>query len=94
MLKNKNKIIPNCLRKYRKCRGLKQAEVARILGLKTTDLISRWEHGYCLPEVGNVLKLAVLYRTFVDGLYIDLIHLLRKEILAREEKVIHHSIAK
>ena len=94
MPKNKNKIIPNCLRKYRKIRGLKQTEVAQILGLKTTSLISRWEHGYCLPESLNVLKLAVLYRTFADGLYIDLIHVLRKEILAKEAKLVHHGAAR
>jgi len=33
----KYKNIPNCLRKYRKIRGLNQSEVAKILGLKRED---------------------------------------------------------
>jgi len=78
------KKIPNCLRIYRKARGLKQKEVAEILGLKSASLISRWEKGVCLPNTLNLFKLSCLYRTLVDGLFIDLMRLLKEEILKKE----------
>lgn len=80
----KTKINTNCLRKYRKVRGLNQKEAASILGLHNTSMISRWEHGRNLPTALNLFKLAAMYRILVDALYIDLIH----EI--KEEKVLHN----
>jgi len=79
------KKIPNCLRKYRKARGLKQKDVADILNLKSTGIISRWEKGICLPSPLNIFKLAALYRTMTDALFIDLIRMLKEKILRREE---------
>jgi len=85
--KNKNrKPVVNSLRRYRKARGLQQKEVARILGLKSTSLISRWENGLCLPKPLNMFKLAVLYRTMVDALFIDLRTLLKDEIYKAEQE--------
>ena len=78
----------NCLRKYRKTRGLKQKDVAEILGLKSTGMISRWEKGVCLPDTLNLLKLSVLYRTLVDALLIELVRILREELLSKEEEVL------
>jgi len=85
-----HKKIPNSLRKYRKARGLTQKDVAWILGLKNTSLISRWESGFCLPKLITVMKLAVLYRTMVDGLFIDLRRLLQKDILKTEQKLLQN----
>ncbi|MCL5423355.1 MAG: helix-turn-helix domain-containing protein [Nitrospirae bacterium] len=88
-MKHKNQRVKiNCFRTYRKARGLKQKEVADILGLKSTSMISRWENGVCLPDTLNLLKLAVLYRRLVDALVIDIIRQLREELLQREEKVL------
>ena len=78
----------NSLRKYRKARGLKQKDVAKILGLKSASSISRWEKGLCLPKLTNIFKLAVLYRTMADGLFIDLRRLLQKEIMQAEEELL------
>lgn len=91
----KNSIIiiktkTNCLRKYRKTRGLNQREAASILGLHSTSVLSRWEHGQSLPTTLNILKLAAMYRTMVEGLYIDLAHEIKEEVLEQEEKVLHH----
>ena len=77
--------IPNCLRKYRRVRGLKQKDVAKILGLKNPSVISRWEKGVSFPNPKHLFRLAVLYRTMVDALFIDLIRLLRKDLLKKEE---------
>jgi len=72
-MKNTNyKSLPNCLRRYRKARGLKQREVAEILGLKSDSIISRSERGVRLLSSLNVFKLALMYRTMADALFIDL----------------------
>jgi len=80
--------IPNSLKKYRKAAGLKQKDVAEILGLKSTSIISRWEKGVCLPKLLNIFRLALLYRTMVDALFIDLRRALINELRKREEKVL------
>jgi len=88
------KTIPNCLRRYRRARGLKQKEVARILGIKSASMISRWEKGVCLPCTLNLFKLAVLYRTMADALFIDLLRALKGELHKREERVLKKKTAK
>jgi len=82
--KNKLYQFNNCLRKYRKASGLKQKDVARILGIKSIAMISRWEKGKCMPDCINMFKLAVLYQTMADALFIDLVRALREEIAQRE----------
>lgn len=80
------KNVPNLLRKYRRTKGLKQIEVAQILGLKSTSRISRWEQGSCIPSMLNLFKLSVLYKVMVDSFFIDLIRELRTDIRKREER--------
>lgn len=87
MKKTKSK-IPNCLKKYRRIRGLKQKEVAKILGIKSASIISRWEKGVCLPNTLNLFRLSVLYRTMSDALFIDLTRDLRDDLRKREEKIL------
>ena len=82
------KNIPNSLRKFRRARGLKQKEVAEILGLKSTSQISRWEKGVFLPKPLNIFKLAALYRTMADALFIDLIRSVKNDIHKREKKIL------
>ena len=79
------KKIPNLLRRYRRSRGLRQTDVARILGMESHVCISRWEKGESMPSFVNVLKLSVLYRTMTDSLFIDLLRSLRDEIREQEE---------
>ncbi len=80
--------IPNCLRRYRRARGLKQSDVAKILGLKSTSMVSRWEKGACLPSTINLFRLAALYRTMTDALFISLLRAVRDDVFMREEKVL------
>jgi transcriptional regulator with XRE-family HTH domain len=90
----KHNTIPNCLRRHRKARGLKQKDVAKILGLKSSSMISRWENGLCLPSALNLFRLASLYRTMADALFIDLLRALRSDLHKREEKVLRRETAK
>lgn len=85
-IKSKSRL--NCLRRYRRARGLKQKEVAEILGLRSASMVSRWEKGVCMPNTANLFKLAVLYRTMADALFIDLVRELRDDLLRREESVL------
>ena len=87
MTKAKNTPIFNQLRKYRKARGLKQREAARILGFADASSLSRWEQGVRLPSVMNMFRLAALYRTLVDALYIDTLRTIREEVRKREVDV-------
>lgn len=87
-MRRKYRNYQNCLWKYRKARGLKQREVAKILELRSTGMISRWENGVCLPETENLIDLAQLYRTSMDALVIDLVRESRVYILHREEDVL------
>ena len=88
MKHTKHKRIPNSLRKYRRSRGLKQKEVAKILGLKSSCMISRWEKGHHLPQMVNIFKLAVLYHTMADALFTDLRRVLQEDILKAEKKLL------
>lgn len=78
------KLIANRLRRYRRVRGLTQREVARILGLKSASMISRWETGACVPDTLNLFRLAVLYRTMVEALFGDHLRLMRAELTEKE----------
>ena len=82
----KPKYVPNSLKKYRKAAGLRQKEVAKLLGLKSTSMISRWEKGFCLPELPNIFKLALIYQTMVDALFMDLRTTLKYEIQKKRNK--------
>jgi len=88
MRKVEYKKVPNNLRKYRKAIGLKQKEIARILGLKNSGMISRWEKGVCLPSLLNAFKLAGLYCVLVDALFFPLIRLIKKKIMERQNEIL------
>ena len=89
MHKEEYKTTPNCLRKYRLALGLKQKQVAKILGLKTHSRISMWETGDCLPSALNVFRLSALYSVMIEALFIDLVRSIRIEVKAEAEKVLN-----
>ena len=68
--------------------GLTQTDVAKILGLKSTSPISRWEHGVRLPETISALKLSILYDASVDDIYEDLRLDLVDELSPRTDRVL------
>jgi len=67
-----NRLIPNCLYKFRKLLGLEQSEVAFLLGLKSHTPVSEWETGETMPSLGNALKLSAVYKTPLDDLFYDI----------------------
>lgn len=69
----------NYLRRYRKLNNLKQKQVGKLMGLKDSSLISRWENGFSLPDLENAFKLAAVYGVKVDDLFVALKHPVRKK---------------
>jgi hypothetical protein len=67
-------LIPNTLRKHRKRLRLRQIDVDQILGFKKLRFkqISIWEKGLGFPNLENVLKLSLLYKTKPEELYSEL----------------------
>ena len=81
--------IPNNLRKLRLEYGYNQTQIARILGLKNTSKLSRWEHGARLPNLLNAFKLAGVYSVMVEALFKDLRDEVQSEVKARMAEVLH-----
>lgn len=55
------------IKRLRKNKGLKQQELAEILGIKR-NTYSDWENGKTEPKLGNVVKLAHVFGTTTDEL--------------------------
>ncbi len=67
----KYKRKPNLLRKYRREAGFKQAEVAKLLGLRNTAQISLWENSSRGMRVENAMLLSCLYGKMTDDIFQD-----------------------
>jgi DNA-binding XRE family transcriptional regulator len=70
----------------RKHAGLRQKSVARLLGHKSTSVISEYETGKLLPSLATALKLAVVYNRPVADLYPSLYGQVREEVEAARTK--------
>jgi DNA-binding XRE family transcriptional regulator len=70
----------------RKHVGLGQKTVARLLGHKSTSVISEYETGKLLPSLSTALKLAVVYNRPVADLYPSLYGQVREEVEAARTK--------
>ena len=84
----RRKRIHNYLRRCRKAQGFTQKEVAWILRLRSSSMISRWEKGISIPETINALKLAALYNTTVDCVYEDVRNDAWDKFAPRAERVV------
>ena len=60
-------IFGDNIKRLRKNKGLKQQEIADILGVKR-NTYSDWENGKTEPKLGNVVKLAHVFGTTTDEL--------------------------
>ena len=64
----------------RKHAGLGQKTVARLLGHRSTSVISEYETGRLLPSLPTALRLAVVYNRPITELYPDLFRKIREEV--------------
>jgi transcriptional regulator with XRE-family HTH domain len=70
----------NNLRDIRVSLGLKQTDVAAMLGHASADRISHWEKGAAFPGMVNLFKLSLIYRVPPEQLYADLYKSLTDEL--------------
>lgn len=52
--------------------GVRQKEVAGLLGHKSTAQLSQWENGEAIPSLTNLFRLCAIYATSPNELYYDL----------------------
>lgn len=78
----------NSLRRHRKMMGYTLKNVALLLGMKSTNRLSQWEHGITQPNLTNALKLCILYRTLVDQLFYEYRSGLQENITKREQLLV------
>lgn len=70
--KYKEFISSNCLKEKRLLRGIRQKDVAEILGFCTPDRISHWEKGTAIPNLANLFRLSALYQVYPHEMYPEL----------------------
>lgn len=80
--------IANQLRSYREKRGLRQRDLARLLGQSSSAHLSHWEQGRELPSFTNALRLSAAIKCPIEVLFYDLFDQLRKDIYENKKK--HH----
>jgi transcriptional regulator with XRE-family HTH domain len=78
------RLIPNRLTLHRRLRGYRQKEVAALLGLHSALPLRQWEKGRSLPNMPNLVRLSVLYRTYPNELYPDFFREVKAILDARE----------
>lgn len=77
----------NSLRKHRKMQGYSIKEVASILDIRCANRLSRWEKGISMPNLKNVMKLSLLYHTFIEQLYEGFREELKRPLFDREQQL-------
>lgn len=78
----------NQIRSYRKKRGLRLRDVAKMIGQSSPAHISHWEKGRKLPSLPNALKLSAAIKCPVEVLFFDLFDQLRNDNYENKKK--HH----
>jgi transcriptional regulator with XRE-family HTH domain len=71
---------------YRRRIGFSQKQVARLLGLSGTSMLSRYEHGRSLPPLPTAFCLGIILRVPVEFLFPGLYESLRNRIRADERQ--------
>ena len=70
----------NNLRDIRVSLGLKQTDVAGMLGHASPDRISHWEKGVAFPGMVNLFRLSLIFRIRPEHLYRNLYESLASDI--------------
>src|SRR5690349_18861952 len=75
--------VQNRLALFRRRKLLKPKQVARLLGHKSTEQLSRYENGFKVPNLRTALKLASIYevpiREMLDEYYAACLEEIRRE---------------
>lgn len=76
----------NTLRYHRKILGLTLKEVAKMLKHKNVSRLSKWEHGISAPNLHNLLKLSIVYKTLIDQFYPEIRAALLKRLSTKSKE--------
>lgn len=71
--------IPNRLRKQRLIHGYSQVEIAKMLGLKSSNQVSLWEKGDRTPCLEHIIHLSIIYNVLIEELYFEFLKCKRQE---------------
>ena len=77
----------NHLCAMRRIRGLRQKQLARLLGYRNRSVIARFEGGHRLPPLKTALLLELVLGARLPELYVDLYEQLRQTILKRADRL-------
>ena len=70
--------------------GLPQKSVAKLLGHRSTSVISEYENGKLLPSLATAFRLAAVYDRPVTDLYPELYRQIQEEVQMAKGKKHHH----
>lgn len=77
----------NRIWKHRTAKGLKQSELAFLIGQGNSSQISRYERGLVIPKLEKLIKLCFCLGTDIEYLYPELIQRWRKESEIKIQKL-------
>ncbi len=83
--------IGNRIWKYRNIYGLKQKDLAFLIGQNNASQISRYEKGQMIPKLAQLVKLCYALGIELESLYPELMRKWKDEVEARREKLKNNS---
>jgi len=83
--KYSKEIKGNKLSEFIALSGIDKKKLAKMIGLKSEDAITRWEIGESMPKVKYLLLLSVILKTKIQNMYPDLYTQAVKEVPANKK---------
>ena len=83
---NNNLLIENRIWKYRKIKGLKQKELAFLIGQDLPSQVSRYERGLVIPNSEHLIKLCCALDTKLELLYPHFVKRCYQEVEVNKKK--------
>ncbi len=83
----KIRVKENRIWKYRITKGLKQCELAFLIGHATPTQVSRYERGLVMPECEQLIKLSQALDVDIDVLYPQFVEKWREEVEERKKAI-------
>jgi len=83
---NNNLLIENRIWKYRKIKGLKQKELAFLIGQDLPSQVSRYERGLVIPNSEHLIKLCCALDTKLELLYPHFVKRCHQEVEVNKKK--------
>ena len=84
---NETLLIENRIWKYRNVKGLKQKEVAFLIGQDTPSQVSRYERGLVIPKLEKLVKLCYVLDIKIELLYPQLMKKWHQEAENKKEQL-------